>query len=493
MKDKIKSLASDTGIYGVFRFLGKFISFLLIIVYSNAIEITEFAFLTYLFSFIAFLNVIFSFGMETAFFRFFKEVDDSKKVFSNSYFSILLVSLVISLIAISLSSYLINFLPTSNIPNPSLLFRLAFIIPFIDALMLIPNAYLRMTRKARKFALIQFFVVVVAVVLNIVFIVYMGKGAAGALYAQIIASTIGVVLLSPELIKNLIFKIDKELIKEMLRFGLPTVPAGLAAIILQVADRQIFVYITGNEMPDGLAIYGAIYRLGIPMMIFVSVFDYAWKPFYLNNYKDDNSKSVFARVLTYFTFISAIIFLLGSFYLEYLVRLPIFGVRFINPQYWEGLVIVPIILSAYYFNGLFYNFSAGLLIQKKTKFIPIIVGSGALINIGMNIYLIPKYDYLGAAWATLGAYVWVAIIAYIISSRIYNIHYEWRRLAILLLLTSGFYFGVEYITKEMDLWLSFATRSIAILLYLISIFISGFFNKAELQEMRNLIKRKNRI
>lgn len=491
MKEKIKLLASDTKIYGFFRFLGRFISFLLVALYSNAIEVTDFAFLTYLFSLIAFLNVIYSFGMESAFFRFFKknQPEQSRNVFSHSYLSIMLISFTISALAIIFSKQLDMLIPTGGVDNSEMLIKLAFIIPFLDGLMLIPNAYLRMIRKARRFAMIQFSVVVIAVVLNIVLITQFAMGAEGALVAQFIASFIGVMLLMPELSKNFSFKFDKPLFKEMLRFGLPTIPASIAAIILQVADRQIFAFVTGDEMPVGLAVYGAMYRLGIPMMIFVSVFDYAWKPFYLSNYEDKDAKRLYARILTYFTAISAVIFLLGSFYMEFVVRTPIFGYRFIHERYWEGLGIVPIILAAYYFNGMFYNFAAGFLIRKKTKYIPIAVGAGAVLNVGLNIWLIPKISYWGAAWATFAAYLLVAIISYLLSRRIYPIAYEWKRLITLIAVSGAGYFASAILTTGMSLWSSFFTRTAIILFVMLALFVSKFFDKDEIREIKRLLSR----
>jgi len=213
----------------------------------------------------------------------------------------------------------------------------------------------------------------------------------------------------PELVKYMRFKFDRTLLMEMLRFGLPTLPASLSAIVLQIADRPILKAMTNSSE---VAMYTVNYRLGIPMMLLVSIFEYAWKPFYLTHYEDEEHERLFSRVLTYFTLFSGIFFLLVGFFMEFLVRMPFIGGKFINPEYWSGMGIIPIILGGYYFNGMFTNFSAGFHIKKKTEYLPLTIGLAAIVNVVMNIVLIPYYGIYGAAWATFVAYLVSAIAAY---------------------------------------------------------------------------------
>ena len=425
MKSRIKSLASDTMIYGVFTIVGRFVTFLLTPLYTNYLSVKEVGDITYLFSIIAFLNILYSFGMDSAYFRFYKEGDDenNRKVFSHSYTGIAVLGFWISGLIIIFSKP-ISFSITDNSAG-SMLIILAVSIPFLDSLMTIPYSLLRMRRNARKFSTIRFVLILISVALNVLFIVIFKFGAKGALAAQVIANIIGVFLFFPEIFRNYIFKFDKLLYKSMLKFGLPTVPAMLSGMVLQVADRPILKALTTSQE---VGMYSVNYRLGIPMMLLVAVFEYAWKPFYLSHYKDEDAKVLFARILSYFTVICGVFFLGTSLYMEFIVRMPFVGGRFINPVYWSGMGIIPLILGGYYFNGMFNNFAAGFHIEKKTKYLPYAVGIGAIANIAINFIAIPIFGYWGAAWATFLSYFISAVVIYVFSMRVYPIQYEWFRL-----------------------------------------------------------------
>ena len=212
----------------------------------------------------------------------------------------------------------------------------------------------------------------------------------------------------------------------MLKFGLPYIPAGLAAMMVQVIDRPILLALT-NESTVG--IYQANYRLGIFMMLIVSMYDYAWRPFFLTHADEPNAKQLFSRILTYFTLFSSIVVLLVSLYINDLVKFHIYhGRSIINPAYWSGLGIVPIILLGYLFNGIYVNLMAGIYIEKKTSHLPYITGIGAAINVVVNFLLIPRFGMFGAAWATFFAYSGMAIAIYLVSQKFYPVKYELGRL-----------------------------------------------------------------
>lgn len=428
MNSKLKRLTKETSVYGISMVFGRFLNFLLTPFYSNYLDKNELSFIIYIYSAIAFINIFYSFGMESAFFRFIKndnaetnETTNQSIVFSNAYISIFLFSLINSLILFSLSFYIPNYIKSYQ--ATSSLIQLIALIPVLDALVLIPFALLRITRNALKFAVLRFIAIFCNVFLNIIFLMYFNLGVWGVIYAQLISSSIALLIFVPQIIKLLRLNVNWKLLKQMFAFGLPTLPASFSAIILQVADRQIMEYIS---TPDVLANYGVNYRLAIPMMVFVSIFEYAWKPFYLNHYKDSDAKELFAKVFTYFTIVSMILILFWTFSLEFIVQLPFLGGKFINPTYWSGLSIVPIVMFGYYFNGVFTNLNAGFLIEKQTKYLPIAVGIAAIVNILLNLWLIPIYGIYGGAWATFIAYLISAIVIYYFSIKIYPVDYQWR-------------------------------------------------------------------
>jgi len=276
MQSKIKNLASDTLIYGFFTIVGRFLTFMLTPLYANYLSNDDqlnFVYLIY--AIIPIVIIFYSFGMESAFFRFFEKdnPDTHKKAFSNSYLSIFFMSIVVSLFIFIFSSDIANLMTYQAIPKGSLLVKIAAIIIMLDSWILIPYALLRMKRKAMKFATLKFILILFQVGFNIIFIVYYKMNAEGVIYANLISSVAGILLVMPEIWKNLQLKIDKNLISEMLRFGLPTVPASISAMILHVGDRPILQWL--SDSPLALNIYQTNYRLAIPMLLFVTVFDYA--------------------------------------------------------------------------------------------------------------------------------------------------------------------------------------------------------------------------
>jgi O-antigen/teichoic acid export membrane protein len=224
--------------------------------------------------------------------------------------------------------------------------------------------------------------------------------------------------------RQLTLRFPAGLYKEILKFGLPYIPAGLAGIAMQVIDRPIVKALTNDST---LGIYQLNYRLGIFMMLIVGMFDYAWRPFFLNHAKDADAKQLFAKVFTFFILGAMSIFLVLSLFIEDIVRMNFFGKQFFPPIYWQGVEIVPWILLAYVFTGAYVVFVVGVYLEKKTKYLPFVTGAGALLNVGANFFLIPKIGILGAALSTLFSYIVMAVGMYYVSQRFYRVEYEWNK------------------------------------------------------------------
>ncbi len=232
-------------------------------------------------------------------------------------------------------------------------------------------------------------------------------------------------MLLPTIARHFIPRFSGRLYRELLRFGLPYIPAGLAAMMIQVVDRPILKVLTDD---DTVGVYQANYRLGIFMMLMVSMFDYAWRPFFLTNASDPGAKRLFARVLTYFVLAMAAVFLALSFFLPDLIQWKIFGRHIIAPDYWGGIAIIPVVLLAYVFLGVYNNLMAGIYIEKKTNYLPAITMAGGITNVVANFALIPVMGMMGAAIATFLSYAIMAVVLYIVVQRIYPIEYEFGRL-----------------------------------------------------------------
>ena len=425
MLDRIFKLGKEAAIYGLSSIVGRFLNFLLVPIYTNYLATTEYGVVSYLYSYIAFAFVVFGYGMDTAYMRFIAsaESQDKKQTLSIPFFSVVITSIVFALLIQSLAPEIAGVLGIE--PRHSNLIAYSAWILCFDTFVIVPFAYLRMENRAKTFAGLRVLNIVFTIIVTIVlFVVYHMKEEA-VFIANVVASGATAVILVAVVFRRLTFHVSGKLYREMLRFGLPLIPAGLAGIAIQVIDRPILKALT-NESTVG--IYTASYRLGVLMMLVVGMFDYAWRPFFLTHAKDEDAPKLFSKVFTYFVTMLMFVFVVGSLFIDDIVRIRFFGRYFIAPAYWGGLGIVPVVLLAYVFTGAYVNFVVGVYLEKKTKYIPYATGAGAVVNIVVNLLLIPRMGIMGAAIATLMSYVVMALGIYYPSQRLYHVNYEWGRI-----------------------------------------------------------------
>jgi O-antigen/teichoic acid export membrane protein len=428
MLDKIKALSKQTLVYGTSQIIGRFLNFLLVPFYTNIFPPAEYGIIAVIYSYAAFLNVIYSAGFESGYFKFAStlEIGDEKENFSLPFMSIFSNSAVFSLLIIIFSPWIAGIAGIRT--NPEIIIYTALIL-FFDALVIVPFARLRLKNKAKRFAAFKIINIVLNVVLNFVLILVFKMGIIAVFISNLAASVITFILFIPDIFSNLVIKYNRSLFKELLKFSLPYIPAGLSAIIVQVIDRPVMMYLTNDAT---VGIYQANYRLGIFMMLIVSMFEYAWRPFFLNTANLPNAKELFSKIMTLFVGFASIILIILTFFLEDLIKIPLpKRGHIIGSQYWSGVYIVPIILYAYIFNGIYVNLIAGIYIEKKTKYLPLITGLGAAINVAANFILIPLYGMMGGAIATFLSYSAMAVYIYVVTQRFYPVKYEIGRLTLL--------------------------------------------------------------
>lgn len=330
-----------------------------------------------------------------------------------------------------------------------LYYTIAFVV--LDSITAIPFLVLRMQRKALKFSLIRISNIVLNVALNIIFIVILRWGIESIFIANAIASLFNLLLLIPSISSLFTFDFDFQLLKRFLNFGLPFLPAGIAAMVIQVIDRPIMEHLTDMHT---LGIYQANYRLGIFMMLFVNMFQYAWQPFFMQESKEANAKETFSKVFTLFTITGSVILVFLSLFIKDIITFEIAGKTLIGKAYWEGVSIVPIILLAYIFNGFNMIFSAGFYIKEKSVSIPWVMGVGAVVNIVANFLLIPVLGITGAALSTLLSYIIIAIGVFYYVQKIYMVTYEYYKIIKLFIVIS--IIGVVYYSfSELTLIIKF--------------------------------------
>ncbi|MBM4159778.1 MAG: polysaccharide biosynthesis protein [Ignavibacteria bacterium] len=425
MIDKVFRLGKEAAIYGLSSIIGRFLNFLLVPFYTNYLLSAEYGVVANIYAYVAFVFVAYCYGMDNAYMRFVssREIGDKEQNFSTPFFSLVATSIIFSLLIHVSAPSIAAWIGVD--PTQAHLIQYAGWILFFDTLAIIPFAYLRMENKAKTFAGLRVLNIVVTVILTIIFLVVLKMKIEAVFQANLFASAFTFLFLLRLAWPQLTFRFSKQLYSEMIRFGLPYIPAGLASIAIQVIDRPIVKALTDDAT---LGVYQANYRLGVLMMLVVGMFDYAWRPFFLTHAKDKDAKELFGKVFTYFVAFMLFVLVVGSVFVEDLVRIRVLGRYFIHPDYWGGLAIVPVILLAYVFTGAYVNFVVGVYLEKKTRYLPYATGAGALVNVAANFALIPQFGLMGAAIATLLSYVVMATGIYFPSQRLYHVSYEWPKI-----------------------------------------------------------------
>jgi O-antigen/teichoic acid export membrane protein len=487
MLDKIFRLGKEAAIYGLSSILGRFLNFLLVPFYTNYLLTSEYGVVANIYAYIAFAFVVYGYGMESAYMRFVAspENGDKRQNFSVPFFSLLLSSLVLSLFIHLTAAPLASLISLGE--GHSRLVQYAGWILFFDTLCIVPFASLRMENKAIQFAALRVLNIVVNILLNILFIVGMDMKAEGVLLANLLASGVTFGILLVKVASQLTLKFPSRLYQELLKFGLPYVPAGIAGVAMQVIDRPILKALTDDAT---VGIYQANYRLGVLMMLVVGMFDYAWRPFFLQHAKDADAKTLFSKVFTYFMAVLMFVFLSVSLFVEDIVRIQVFGKYFIHPDYWGGLSIVPVVLLSYIFTGAYVNFVVGIYLEKKTKYLPYVTGAGGLINVAVNFWLIPRMGLMGAALATLASYVAMAIGMYAATQKYFAVPYEWKRILKLFALTALVYAAASLVELEPASWSGVLIKAFVCIFFLLLCVIARAFDPAEVKLLKNSIRRR---
>lgn len=425
MFDKLKELTKDTAIYGISTMIGRFLNFILVPLYTNIFLPADYGIIQLIYAYMAILNIVFIYGLDSAYLKFasFKDVGDDKDNFSTPYVSILMTSLLFVFLIIMNISAIGNILRVPSEYQYLIYFGAAIL--FLDANVVIPFLKLRLERRAKIFSLYRIINILVNILLNVYLIIILKWGIEAILLSNLIASAVSLLLLLPTIIKNFRFKFHSVLFKRMLKFGLPFLPAGFAVMLVQVIDVPILEKLTDLQT---VGIYKANYKLGIFMMLYVNMFQFAWQPFFLQNAKEPNAKEMFSKVLTYFTLAGSVMLVVVSLFISDIAQIRIAGFSIIGSEYWSGLHIVPIVLLAYLINGMYSVFSAGIYIEEKSIYVPFITGAGAVVNIIVNFLLIPVLSLTGAALATFASYFVMALGYYFVTQKFYQIKYELKRI-----------------------------------------------------------------
>ena len=435
----LKKLAGQTAIYGLSSIVARFLNFLLTPLYTSkgVFPPEEFGIITSLYAWAAFITVVLTFGMETTFFRFANRNElDPKRSYATAFFSVAGLSVFFTLVCVLFPGAIASGI---RYPEQSTLVLMLAVALGLDAITALPMARLRNEGRPWPFVAANLVSIGLTVVLSLFYFAYaMPKVNAGegnafidAVYdpsfgvgyvflINLIASAVKFLLLVPKW--PAFAQFDRALLKPMLVFAAPLAVAGLAGMVNETADRAVLKYLLPADVADEqIGIYGACYKLAVLITLFIQAFRMGAEPFFFSQAKQPDSKETFARIMNLFVAVC-----MGAF-LVVMLFLDLFKWFIPNSAYHEGLRVVPILMLANVFLGIYYNQSVWYKLTDRTRAGSTISIIGAGITLVLLFTLIPHLGYMGAAWATLACYASMAVISYAWGQLHYPVPYNVTR------------------------------------------------------------------
>jgi O-antigen/teichoic acid export membrane protein len=480
--DPLKRLAGQTAVYGLSSIVGRLLNYLLVPLYTNIFLTSQYGVVTIMYSYVAFLIVILTYGMETAFFRFAAGTPEQRdKVFGTTLLSVLSTSALFILLTTVFRQPIAELLRFPQHPEYILWFGL---ILGMDAISAIPFARLRSENKPMQFAGIKLVGIGVNIGLNLFFLLacpwLLEKGpqslhgfitaiynpAIGVGYvfiSNLIASSITLLLLLPVILRTRI-EFSASTWRKMLVYALPLLVAGLAGVVNESLDKLLLRYLLpADTAMSQVGIYGACYKISIMMTIFIQAFRFAAEPFFFAQSAEKNAREVYARVMKFFVVACLLIFLGIMLFMDIVQH-------FIGEAYREGLGVVPILLTANMFLGIYFNLSIWYKITGQTRFGAWFAIAGAIITILLNIWWIPLIGFYGSAWATLVCYVAMAALSFGFGQKHYRIPYETGRIMLFIAAAMVVYL-LDLLAGEMPRLLDYSLNLVLIAFFIVAVLV----------------------
>ncbi|MBD5347496.1 MAG: oligosaccharide flippase family protein [Bacteroides sp.] len=470
----IKSLAKDTVVYGASSIIGRFLNWCLVPLYTTVFPSDEYGVVTYVYSFVALALLILIYGMETGFFRFANHdrYKDPMEVYSTSLISLAITSSLFLVVALCFLHPVADLLHCGA--HPSYAAMMIAVLAF-DAFTSIPFCYLRYRHRPLRFATLKLISIALNIGFNLFFILlcpwlmkqapewvswfYDPNFGIGYIFlSNLISSTVVSLLLIPELL-GFRWRFNKALWREMIAYSFPIMILGIAGIMNQTIDKLLLPYLVADKA-DGLSqlgIYGANYKIAIIMVMFTQAFRFAYEPFIFARDKEKGSTRKYADAMRYFVIFGLIIFLGVMFYMPVLRY-------FISPAYFSGLKVVPVVMIAELFFGIFFNLSLWYKLTDKTIWGTWFSLIGLAVTLALNFLLVPRMGYMGCAWAALGCYTVMMVLSWAIGRRKMPIPYPTGRLCAYFLCAMALY-GLSVAISTGHEALNLIVRTVLLALY----------------------------
>ncbi len=440
----LKKLASQTVYYGVSTILGRVLTYALVPLHTAVFEDTaQYGAITKLYAYVAFLNIIYTYGMETSFFRFVNRRRGDEKgmqeVYNSAVTSVLSTSFIFSGIIIAFSGGIANLI---GYPDSSHIIVWLGVIMFTDAVVAIPYAKLRQENRPLMFAITKISSIIIQVVLNLFFLLLLPKihtyspvleamyypdmGVGYVFLANLIGNAVIPIFLWRTL-AEVRLRIDWPTFRQMLVYGYPILIMGLGGMVNENIDKILLEDLLPlNFYPDqtpeeALGAYGACFKISVLMTLAIQAFRYAGEPFFFSQAENKEAPELFAKVMHYFTILSILILIAVS------VNLELIGTIFLrSPGYRDALYVVPFLLFGKLLFGIYNNLTIWFKLTDKTKFGTYFSILGAIVTLAGNILLIPYMGYLGCAVASIACYMLMCVVCYIYGQKYYPIPYNFK-------------------------------------------------------------------
>ncbi|WP_347923182.1 oligosaccharide flippase family protein [Pontimicrobium sp. SW4] len=479
-----QKLFKQTVIYGLATVLPRMLSFLLVPLYTTEgvlTSVAEYGEVSVIFSYFVIFNVVLAYGMETAFFRFFNKEEDKNQVVGTSAISLIVSSLGFFALALIFQNQIASFIDIDV-----KYINLVIWILLLDALVIIPFAWLRANEKPKRYAIVKILNVVINLGLNIFFLLALKDLASNnsvfeSIYkpdfqisyifiANLIASAVTLLLMLP-FYSKIKYVFNSQLWKTMFRYAFPVLIAGVAFSINETFDRILLKELLPADVAEtDIGMYSACYKIALFMTLFATAYRLGIEPYFFSHSNSKNPQKNYAKILELFVAFGSVILLSVVVFADllkpHIVR---------SEDYWEAMWIVPIILLANFCLGIYHNLSVWYKITDRTKFGAYISVFGATITLAINIFFIKEYSYKASAIATLVAYSVMMLLSYYYGRKFYPIPYNLNKI--------GIYLGLSIVFSVVSFYYFREIYVITIPMLLVFIAIVYLLEKKELKQL----------
>ncbi len=489
----IKKLAGETVIYGTSSIVARLLPWFLTPLYTYNFAEGQYGILSNILAYVAFFQVLLTFGMETSFFRFASRSKEPEKIFSTALTSLIISSLVFVVLIVVFAGKIADAIDYKGHKNYIIWMGITLAL---DTLSAIPFAKLRFQSKALKFASYKIINISIYIFLNLLWIgfcpwylnnhpnsfirfIYSENIGIGYVFlAYLISSAATLLLFLPDFkMKTLSF--EKSIFNQMFKYGWPILIIGIAGMVNTNIEKILIPELDHSADPIAeLGIYAANAKLAVLMNLFIQAFRFSFEPFLFSHYKNEDSKVTYSRIMNYFVILGLVIFLGVMLYMDILKHF----IGRSNSGYLTGLKVVPWLLMGNLFLGIFYTQSLWYKLTDKTLYGAKFAITGAVITLGVNVLFIPSLGYMASGYAFFSASLIMTILSYLAGQKHFPINYNLKKI--------GLYFAVALVLYILSIYvkfsnnmISFAFKSFLMIIFLITVLIQ------EWTEIKRIFKR----